>query len=215
MKHRMKKSFLWLAVLLLLLGIIFPAYITMVIGFDIGDILEWSWGLQIIIPRDPMITGTRIAFVPYAFPWVFTIFIITLTIILFMEIKRYEQKISYLKYIILAFAIVLVMLHFLYYFVRMFIWPISINLVLTGAIIIIINSLKGKKEGPYSLKRKNLAEWLILIGSLIVLISTILILLTFRNSDYLMIQYTGILINGGLYLIIIGGLIPLKKRKEL
>ncbi|MFX0025376.1 MAG: hypothetical protein ACFE8M_03115 [Candidatus Hermodarchaeota archaeon] len=210
----MKKSFLWLAILLLLLGIIFPAYITWAIGGDIGDILEWSWGLRIIIPRDLMKSNTIISFVPFIFPWVFTIFIITMIIILFSDIKRYEQKKPDLKYINLAFAILLVILQFLYYLVSMFMWPISINLVLTGAIIVIINNLKGEKGGLYSLKRKSLVEWLILIGGVINLISTVLILLTFRNSSFLMIQYTGILIIGGLFLILIGGLIPIKKRRQ-
>jgi len=210
----MRKNFLYLANILLFLEIIFPAYVSQAIGFDIGDILEWTWGLQVIIPRDPLISRIRINFIHYILPWAINIVVIALFVTIFIEIKKYDQKRPSLRYTIINLAVILFIISFLYYASRIIIIPIALNLGLSGSIITIISNLKGKKEKTYNLKRVMFVEWTILIGVTIVIISAVLNLITFRNRNYIMILFTSILLNGGLYLVIIGGLIPIKNLKD-
>ncbi|MFX1590746.1 MAG: hypothetical protein ACFFC1_21645, partial [Promethearchaeota archaeon] len=97
MKQKKQKSLLYIAAFLLLLALSSPAYITYAIGFDIGDILEWSWGLQIIIPRDPKVAEFGIYFVPHAIPLLVTVIAIVLIITLFIEIRKTRRNIIYFR----------------------------------------------------------------------------------------------------------------------
>lgn len=146
MNQKTQKVFLYISAFLLLLGLILPAYITYAIGYDIGDILEWSWGLQIILPRDLEVADVGIHYHPFIIPLLVTTTAIVLIITLFIEIRKIELKIIYLKNINLAFAIVLIILWFLYMFTRMIGIPISIYFFSISGILTIVVSTMGKRE---------------------------------------------------------------------
>lgn len=145
MKRNYQKSLLKLAVFFLLLGIIFPVYITQAIGFDIGDILEWSWGLQIIIPRNLETHVIEIHYVPYGLPLAVTTITVIMVIMLFIEIRILNQKYNYFRYCSLGLAFFLTMMMIFYQIDRIMIIPISIYFYFIGGILTIIGTIRSPR----------------------------------------------------------------------
>jgi hypothetical protein len=143
-------TYFYLALFFSLLGFIFPIYITWAIGFDIGDIYEWVWGLQIIIPRNLKESLIGVYWVPSYSKFILSSSAIVFVVLILVEIKNLKHGKIYHKKNVMYASIFLLILVLFYQFGTGWGIPLSINFFFLSVILAFLGNSKVKKEIRYT-----------------------------------------------------------------
>ena len=144
----MSKSYyiyFYLALFFSLLGFIFPIYIAWAIGFDVGDIYEWVWGLEIVIPRN-LEVPLGVYWVPSFYKLILFSSAIVFVLLILVEIKNLKHGKTYHKKNVTYASIFLLILVIFCQIDCILCIPLSTNFFFLSVILAFLGNSNVKKE---------------------------------------------------------------------
>jgi len=113
--------------------------------FDIGDIYEWVWGLQIVIPHN-LEESLGVYWVPSYYKFILFSSVIVFVVLIWVEIKNLKHGKIYHKKNVTYASIFLLILVVFYQIDCLLCIPLSTNFFFLSVILAFIGNFKVKKE---------------------------------------------------------------------
>lgn len=119
-----KFLYFYLSIIFGLIGIFFPTHVSSLLGFDIGDLINWSFGLYLYVPRNP-IEETRFYY-HLNIGIILTLYIFWLIGTILYDIRKIKREKRYTSSTIIIIVILILICQSLYINSDILVWRLFI-----------------------------------------------------------------------------------------